>query len=131
MIIHSKNALLLAELLEKIPNVVQCRFHYVIYKNIPYSPEAILFKVFIKSLDQSNPPYPGDFTFINISIIREPEVYEDLSTHSGIQAMLNEKIGHYYRTGIVPEIAPPFEPFSLNEEGELVPYDMTKSNPLR
>ena len=131
MIIHSQNGLQLARLLELIPNVAQCRFHYVLHKNIPFSQEAILFKVFIKSLDQTNPPYPGDFNFVAISTILEPEVYDDLSKHNGIQAMMNEKIGHYYRTGTVPDIAPAFEPFSLNEDGELVPYDMTKNNPLR
>jgi hypothetical protein len=131
MILRSANALILARLLEQIPNVAQVRFHYVLHKNIPFSQDAILYKVFIKSLDQSNPIMPGEFAYINISTIVDTDVYENLEKHAGIQYMMNEKVGHYYKNGVVPDIAPAFEPVGVDEDGNQIPYDLTRNNPVR
>lgn len=130
MFINSDNALLLAKELEKIPNVDQVRFNYIMREDLveKYGEQSIAFRCRIKSLKQEHP-----FTvYETLMVVIQPHTYEDLSSHGYVQSMMNERIGEYYRTGNLVENVSPFGyPHTTDADGNVIPYEMTKNNPYR
>lgn len=130
MFINSNNGLLLAKKLEEIPNVSQVRFNYVMREDLVenYGSEAIAYRCRIKSLNQNQ-----KFTvYETLMTIIEPKIYENIDTHGYIQAMMSERVGHYYKTGDLVENVGSFSyPYSLDADGNQIPYEMTKNNPIR
>ena len=130
MYLNSDNALLLAKKLEEIPNVAQVRFNYIMREDLvqQYGSEAVAYRCRVKSLKQDQP-----FTvYETLMTIIEPRTYEDLNTHGYIQAMMNERVGHYLRTGDLVENVGSFNyPYSLDADGNQIPYELTKNNPIK
>lgn len=131
--VTSKNGLHLVERFADIPNVAQVRYHHVLRKNLPFTNDAIFYTLWVKSLDQTGvSDVPGDFIYTPISTILEPEDYEDVSKHGWLQAIMNERVGYYYRTGEKTDNPPSINyPYSYNSDGSANFYNMTDSNPLR
>lgn len=130
MYLNSDNALALAKKLEEIPNVSQVRFNYVLREDLvaEHGPEAVAYRCRVKSLNQDKP-----FTvYQTLMTIIEPKTYENVATHGYIQAMMSERVGHYYKTGDLVENVGSFNyPYSLDADGNQIPYEMTKNNPIR
>ena len=130
MYLNSDNALLLAKQLEQIPNVAQVRFNYVMREDLveKYGSDAVAYRCRIKSLKQDQP-----FTvYETLMTIIQPHTYENVETHAYVQAMMNERVGHYYKTGDLLENAGSFSyPYALDADGNQIPYEMTKNNPIR
>jgi hypothetical protein len=133
MFINSDNALLLAQKLENIPNVIQVRFHYVVRDDLKESlgPETIIYTAFVEALDQSNAP-TGAKSYEKFRVSIQKDTYENPNNHGPIQAMLSERIGHYYRTGERIDTAGSFSyPYRMDADGNQIPYEMIKNNPQR
>lgn len=131
MYLNSDNALLLAKKLEEIPNVHQVRFNYVSREDLVehFGPDAIRYVCRVRSLNQ----VAGSQTRYELFfIILEPRTYEDVQSHGYIQAMMNERIGHYLRTGENLQTTGAFSyPYRMDADGNQIPYELTKNNPQR
>jgi hypothetical protein len=134
MFINSDNALLLAQELEKIPNAKQIRFNYVLRDDLVETKGAnsIVYVVWVESKDQSNAVVTGSKVYEKFRVVVEESTYEDVTNHGIIQSMMNERIGHYYRTGEkINNVGEYSYPFKYDADGNVIPYDMTKNNPQR
>lgn len=134
MFINSDNALLLAKELEKIPNAKQVRFNYVLRDDLVETKGAnsIVYVVWVDSLDQSNAAITGSKVYEKFRVVLEEQTYENVNNHPIIQSMMNERIGHYYRTGEkINNVGEYSFPFKYDADGNVIPYEMTKNNPQR
>jgi hypothetical protein len=134
MFVNSNNALLLAQELEKIPNAKQVRFNYVLREDLVETKGAnsIVYIVFVDSLDQSNAAAIGSKVYEKFRVVVEESTYEDVTNHGIIQSMMNERIGHYYRTSEkINNVGEYSFPFKYDADGNVIPYEMSKNNPIR
>lgn len=134
MFVNSNNALLLAQELEKIPNARQVRFNYVLRDDLVETKGAnsIVYIVFVDSLDQSNAEITGSKVYEKFRVVIEESTYEDVKNHAIIQSMMNERIGHYYRTGEkINNVGEYSFPFKYDADGNVIPYELAKNNPQR
>ena len=132
--LNSDNALLLAKKLEEIPNVVQVRFNYVLRDDLKENlgANAINFCCLVDSLDQNNSSKIGSKVYERFMMVVSEQTYENVENHEQIQSVFNERIGHYYRTGdIVDTVGHYAFPFSVDADGNQIPYSLFKSNPIK
>jgi hypothetical protein len=134
MFVNSNNALLLAQELEKIPNAKQVRFNYVLRDDLIETKGAntIVYVVWVDAMDQSNAAITGSKVYEKFRVVIEESTYEDVNNHAIIQSMVNERIGHYFRTGEkINNVGEYSFPFKYDADGNLIPYEMSKNNPQR
>ena len=134
MFINSNNALLLGQELEKIPNARQVRFNYVLRDDLIETKGAntMVYIVFVDALDQSKSEITGSKVYEQFRVVIEESTYEDVNNHAIIQSMMNERIGHYYRTGEkINNVGEYSFPFKYDADGNVIPYEMSKNNPQR
>jgi hypothetical protein len=134
MFINSDNALLLGQKLEKIPNAKQVRFNYVLRDDLVETKGAnsIVYIVFVDALDQANATVTGSKIYEKFRVVIEESTYENVNNHAIIQSMMNERIGHYYRTGEkINNVGEYSFPFKYDADGNVIPYEMSKNNPQR
>jgi hypothetical protein len=134
MFINSNNALLLGQELEKIPNARQVRFNYVLRDDLIETKGAntMVYIVFVDALDQSKSEITGSKVYEQFRVVIEESTYEDVNNHPIIQSMMNERIGHYYKTGEkINNVGEYSFPFKYDADGNLIPYEMSKNNPQR
>ena len=132
--LNSDNALALGKLMEEIPNVIQVRFHYVIRDDTAQfmGEKAVVYLCYVASLDQSNADKIGSKSTEKFMVIIPENVYEDVNNHGQIQAMMNERIGHYYNTGdIIDKVGPFVYPYTVDADGNKIPYSLEASNKTR
>lgn len=134
MYLNSDNALLLAKKLEEIPNVAQVRFNYVLRDNLKdeLGANAVNYCCMVESLDQSHQDKIGAKVYQKFMIFIAEEQYENTDNHQQIQSVLNERIGHYLRTGEKIDTVGSYSfPYAVDADGNAIPYDLYKSNPPR
>lgn len=134
MYIDSDNGLLLVKKLEEIPNVKQVRFVYPLLDNVKelIGEDGLVYSCFIESIDQTNATALGGPVFQTLRVFLSRNTYDNVENHGHIQAMMSERIGEYYRTGVISDTAPRFEyPYSTDADNNQIPYEMTKNNPIR
>jgi hypothetical protein len=132
--LNSDNALTLGKLMEEIPNVKQVRFHYVIRDDViqAMGEKAVVYLCYVESLDQSTAEQIGATVMERFMVIIPENVYEDVNNHGQIQAVMNERIGHYYNTGdIIDRVGPFVYPYSVDADGNKIPYSLEASNQTR
>jgi hypothetical protein len=135
--LNSDNALALAKKLEEIPNVKQVRFHYVLRDHLKenFGENAVVYFCYVESLDQSNADKIGAVSHEKFMSVIEERAYEDVENHGHIQAMMNERIGHYFSTGSkidnVSELGRFSYPYTVDADGNRIYYSMETNNPNR
>ena len=132
--LNSDNALLLAKKLEEIPNVSQVRFNYVLRDDLKETAgeNAINYVCLVESIDQSNAQKIGAKSYERFMMVVSEHIYENVENHEQIQSVLNERIGHYYRTGQnVDTVGQYAFPFSVDADGNKIAYSLWRSNPTR
>lgn len=134
MYLNSDNALLLAKKLEEIPNVVQVRFNYVLRDTLiqDLGANAINYNCFVKSVDQTNAAAQGSTIYERFMMFIPERIYENVDAHEHVQSVMNERIGHYYRTnGEKIEVVGQYSfPYKVDADGNKIPYRMVDSNPV-
>lgn len=130
--LNSDNALALARLFEEIPNVKQVRFNYVLRDDLKeqLGENSINYCCLIESLDQSNVSQIGSTAYERMMVVIPERIYEDVENHGQIQSVMNERIGQYYRTGVISDTAGHYAyPYSVDADGNQIPYSLNASNP--
>ena len=134
MYLNSDNGLLLAKKFEEIPNVTQVRFNHPLRRDVIdlIGEDGLHYCCYVESLNQDQAEQNGSKIYQRVVVYLKKEVYDNVDNHGHLQAMMNERIGSYYKTGIVVDEVPAFEyPFSVDADGNKIAYELTRSNPLR